>query len=206
MKKLIFYTANSHVRKHWENIKTHKLSQCYDLNLLRLQAPKPKTIIFVHLTELNSGEDKKLLKNIAELVRLDCYIIVFSNVPSAKEGSGLFRIGIKGYLNTFSAIDNINQVIEVVAGGNIWLGQQVLNALIVNVVKHSKTNQDWKKLLTAREVATAEEVLQGNSNREIASNLEITERTVKSHISKLFEKLDAKDRLNLVLKIQNWGK
>jgi DNA-binding NarL/FixJ family response regulator len=54
-------------------------------------------------------------------------------------------------------------------------------------------------LLTSREKAVAELVAAGKSNKEVARDLDITERTVKAHLSAAFEKLQVRDRLQLVL-------
>ena len=57
--------------------------------------------------------------------------------------------------------------------------------------------------LTGREQMVAEQVALGASNREIAEKLEITERTVKAHLSAIFAKLGARDRVQLALKMNN---
>ena len=57
--------------------------------------------------------------------------------------------------------------------------------------------------LTARELMVAEQVAHGASNREIAQRLEITERTVKAHLSAIFEKLEVRDRVQLALRMNN---
>ncbi|CAN0295859.1 unnamed protein product, partial [Chrysoparadoxa australica] len=53
------------------------------------------------------------------------------------------------------------------------------------------------------EKQTALEAAKGFSNKEIARLLNITERTVKAHISKVYEKLGVKDRLQLALMLNN---
>ena len=57
--------------------------------------------------------------------------------------------------------------------------------------------------LTARELMVARLVAQGESNREIAEALEITERTVKAHLTAIFEKLQVRDRVQLALAMNN---
>jgi len=53
--------------------------------------------------------------------------------------------------------------------------------------------------LTSREREVAVEVAKGLSNKEVAKLLNITERTVKAHLASTFERLGAKDRLQLAL-------
>ena len=57
--------------------------------------------------------------------------------------------------------------------------------------------------LTARELSVAEMVASGSNNREIASDLEITERTVKAHLTAIFEKLGVRDRVQLAIKVRD---
>ncbi len=57
------------------------------------------------------------------------------------------------------------------------------------------------KTLTNREREIADLVAQGQSNLEIAFNLDISERTVKAHLSSIYEKTKTGSRLNLALLI-----
>ncbi|MBL8432557.1 MAG: helix-turn-helix transcriptional regulator, partial [Dechloromonas sp.] len=60
---------------------------------------------------------------------------------------------------------------------------------------------DWGTLLSGRETQVARLVASGASNKEIADQLAITERTVKAHLTVIFEKLGVRDRLQLSLRI-----
>ncbi len=57
----------------------------------------------------------------------------------------------------------------------------------------------WQEKLTERELQVARLIAQGASNKEIARQLDITERTVKAHVAALLEKCSARDRLQLSL-------
>ncbi|UUA74872.1 helix-turn-helix transcriptional regulator [Cellvibrio sp. QJXJ] len=61
-------------------------------------------------------------------------------------------------------------------------------------------------LLTGRERAVAELVAAGKTNKEVARELDITERTVKAHLGASFEKLGVRDRLQLALAFSNNAK
>ena len=69
-----------------------------------------------------------------------------------------------------------------------------------------KTAADSEKKLenlTTREKEIANLIAQGQSNLEIAANLEIAERTVKAHVSSIFQKLGLRDRLQLALLVRD---
>ena len=58
---------------------------------------------------------------------------------------------------------------------------------------------DWAAPLTDREREVAATIAAGSSNKEIARQLGITERTVKAHVGAILEKLQVRDRLQLAL-------
>ena len=60
---------------------------------------------------------------------------------------------------------------------------------------------DWSALLSEREQQVARLVARGSSNREVAEQLSISERTAKAHLTSIFDKLGLRDRLQLSLRI-----
>jgi two-component system nitrate/nitrite response regulator NarL len=60
---------------------------------------------------------------------------------------------------------------------------------------------DRLSALTAREIQIANAVAEGRGNREIATQLGITEQTVKNHLTSIFEKVGVESRLQLALVI-----
>lgn len=65
-----------------------------------------------------------------------------------------------------------------------------LNSQLLN----RDTDKDKISLLTNRELEVLVQVANGMFNKEIATNLNISERTVKNHISNIFKKIDVSDR------------
>ena len=72
---------------------------------------------------------------------------------------------------------------------------------MLQVTSGGQQKIDWSAALSDRETQVARLVSAGASNKEIAENLLITERTVKAHLSAVFEKLGVRDRLQLSLRV-----
>ena len=132
-------------------------------------------------------------------------LIVASSNPRDDEGIAALEAGASGYCHAYSAPATLAQVIEVVASGELWVGRNLLSRLLGGVGRslaaHPKPNTDWEEPLTEREREVARQAAIGDSNQEIATRLGITERTVKAHMSAVFEKLAVSDRLQLALKV-----
>jgi DNA-binding NarL/FixJ family response regulator len=77
----------------------------------------------------------------------------------------------------------------------------ILNTPVVNLPQDvaSCAVGDRLSMLTGREQEVSRAVAKGSSNKEIARQLGITERTVKAHIGSVFQKLNVRDRLHLAL-------
>lgn len=130
-------------------------------------------------------------------------IILLSNVPDQAEALLALAQGIVGYCHAYSSPRFLKEVRSVISHGGIWLGADLLQSLMLAtkpmVGNSSKAIADNLALLTKREREVALEAAKGLSNKEIARVLDITERTVKAHLSASFERLGLKDRLQLAL-------
>lgn len=119
--------------------------------------------------------------------------------------------GVDGCCNSFAAPEVLRQVALVVTNGGLWVGQSLLQRLLGSTSRFhgqpEKTakNDEWTHLVSGRELQVARLVAEGASNKEIARQLSISERTVKAHLSSIFEKLSVRDRLQLSLKVNGLG-
>lgn len=130
-------------------------------------------------------------------------IVVLANVPQQTEAALAISEGAVGYCHAYSETATLIEVKAVVTHGGIWLGQDMLQYLIGTsrqlVSARPEAVSAALELLTPREREVAQQVSFGLTNKEIARKFNITERTVKAHLSASFERLGVKDRLQLAL-------
>jgi len=129
---------------------------------------------------------------------------LLSDQPNEEEGLAFLKLGIVGYGNTYISQARLLEAVRVISGGAVWLGQKVIQQLILE--SYSKAKEQVSPVsgpglagLTPAEHKVAELVAQGQSNLEIAFNLNITERTVKAHLTSIYEKTKTGSRLSLAL-------
>jgi DNA-binding NarL/FixJ family response regulator len=153
----------------------------------------------------NNNQKDLLPAAIAKLLQSypDAKVVVLANSPSHAETLQALSAGAMGYAHAYSAPEMLKEIRTVINHGGIWLGQQLLKRLIETSVKltgnRSEVVEELLDRLTSREKEVAIEASKGLSNKEIARALDITERTVKAHLAKSFERLGVKDRLQLAL-------
>ena len=102
-------------------------------------------------------------------------------------------IGANGYILKDSGSAELKQAINTVIDEGSYIQPNLIPALNSRLINR---DMDKEKLasLTKREVEILTQVACGMFNKEIAVNLNISERTVKNHISNIFKKIDASDR------------
>ena len=102
-------------------------------------------------------------------------------------------IGANGYILKDSGSTELKQAINAVIDEGSYIQPNLIPALNSRLINR---DMDKEKLasLTKREVEILTQVACGMFNKEIAVNLNISERTVKNHISNIFKKIDASDR------------
>lgn len=133
-------------------------------------------------------------------------LVVLSDAPDEAVVLAALAAGAAGCCNSQAAPEVLRQVALVVGNGGLWIGQSLLQQLMAGTTqalaqKLQPTSDDWSVLLSERENQVARLVAAGESNKEIAGHLEITERTVKAHLTAIFEKLGVRDRLQLSLRV-----
>jgi DNA-binding NarL/FixJ family response regulator len=112
--------------------------------------------------------------------------------------------GARAYLDLTADTAIVREAIDVVTSGSIWAPRRLLSKLIDRLLKvpdSSLTN--GTPHLTIREKEVLDLILQARSNREIARQLGIEERTVKAHVGRLMHKTGADNRIELSMYAMN---
>jgi len=141
--------------------------------------------------------DTDALASLSEKVK----VFVLSANPSYDEGSELLKYNIMGYSNRYIAPLHLKDALLNITAGKVWLYPEFIQEMIQRL-QHKQTESDLLERVTNKEKEIALHVKKGMSNKEIAYQLNITVRTVKAHVSSIFEKLGVSDRLTLALKLQ----
>jgi len=164
------------------------------------------TIFWLHMNE----DRQQWMANTIALISkeyADAKVVVLANIPNQAESVHALSLGAMGYCHAHVEPAVLKEIRAVISHGGLWLGQDILQRLIEVSTKLIGNQPDYVESLleklTSREQEVAVEAAKGLSNKEIARILNITDRTVKAHLASIFERLGAKDRLQLALMLNN---
>ncbi len=137
-------------------------------------------------------------------------IVIFGpNIDDSEEWA-LFKSGIRGCCHYDMKPDQIINVIRAIQKGELWIRRSLTSYMLQELVEVTLEKDrietaihDLLKNLTKREYEIAVLVGRGESNKRIANRLDITERTVKAHLTEIFRKLQITDRIKLALMMKD---
>jgi DNA-binding NarL/FixJ family response regulator len=113
------------------------------------------------------------------------------------------RLGARGLVLKESATVLLLEAIRTVMAGEYWVGRETVSDLVAalrTLTEESGRSEPVLNFgLTVREVQITALVAAATSNKEIANHLGITEKTVKHHLTNIFDKLGVSSRLELAL-------
>jgi DNA-binding NarL/FixJ family response regulator len=163
-----------------------------DVVLLDIRMPR-KTGLDVLATFKNSNE----LPPTIILTTFDDQEVVIEGI----------RLGARGYLLKDVSLKQLVGAIRTVAAGGSLIQPAITERLVKNV---DRIANDFPSLapadpLTPREVEVLRMMTGGHSNREIAQAFQITEGTIKNHVSNILSKMGVRDRTRAVLKALEQG-
>jgi DNA-binding NarL/FixJ family response regulator len=109
--------------------------------------------------------------------------------------------GARAYLDMGAGPRLVREALDVVISGSIWAPRKLLSKLIDRLLSGEDSSvTSPRPHLTAREEQVLQLLLLARSNREIAGELGIEERTVKAHVGKLMRKVGAENRIELSMR------
>lgn len=201
----ILVTQDFGLQAHWQNaLKAHPREVCNSFVDLSKRSWHKPTIVWLDcaLPGLPAWDDPQWFKlTQSPGMRL----VATASNPRDEAAIAALGAGCAGYCHAFAGAATLRQVAQVVEAGHVWIGPTLMHRLIQGANHAADTvkpnTSDWSASLTPREVEIANLAAKGSSNQQIADICGITERTVKAHLSAIFEKLQISDRLQLALKV-----
>jgi DNA-binding NarL/FixJ family response regulator len=116
----------------------------------------------------------------------------------------LLRAGASGVVGKQEEFETLVQAIHAVAGGEFWANRRSAARALERLTNGLGPGPTLEGL-TAREQEVADRVALGLQNKEIARQLDITEATVKSHLTAIFRRLGITGRVSLAIRAQENG-
>ena len=102
-------------------------------------------------------------------------------------------VGVDGYILKDSESSELKRAINAVVQGESYIQPNLIPSLNSRLVSRD-SDKEKIETLTKRELEVLVKVANGMFNKEIATSLNISERTVKNHISNIFKKIEVNDR------------
>jgi two-component system, NarL family, response regulator DegU len=131
---------------------------------------------------------------------LDIPVIVLTMYADDEYAIHAIKAGAKGYLLKNSRSEEVIRAIRLAAAGGSAIDPALGAALMREFQRLlNRTPGETRQQLTQREQQFLELLVKGHNNRQIASELELAESTVKNNLSALFQKIGVRDRTQAVL-------
>ena len=175
--------------------------------LERLTRSKRPAIVLLDsdMIHMNGGSDFSRVRRLTHISK----VIVFSGMQDDREALLALKAGARGYSSKSIEVSLLGTAVDVVGKGGIWLQPKNISCLMSDMAGESQIHErdrpplnesQVRIILTPREHQICRLIAEeGASNKEISTRLSISERTVKAHLTSIFQKLQISDRLHLAL-------
>ena len=164
-----------------------------------LRREKPQALLFDYEALGPNGEQIiSRLRRAAPATR----ILVLAARSSSERVGRVLRAGASGLVGKNLTFDMLMRAIHAVARGEVWADRRATAQVLEHLTTRLPGVEDQ---LTPRELQIVEGVGRGLRNKEIASRLGISQKTVKSHLNNIFRKLRLDGRVSLALLAQERG-
>jgi len=198
----IFVTASGQLMERWEKAFPKALVVA-SVKEIAEASSAARAVIWLDTAAITP---ELRLASIEESVVFGWPVVAMAATPAESEAFQILNSGAAGYCHIKAAPEQLREIGRVVENGGIWMPPELMQRLLklsLRVVPTEVPEQQELNELTARELMVAQQIATGATNREISERLDITERTVKAHLSAIFEKLGVRDRVQLALAMNN---
>jgi len=193
--ELALYAQNAGLLDRWSRSLSEQ--QCQAINWSQVDSLPAMKPLLIHWQSLSAAQREQINKITPERA-----VVVLTDTPEVEEGRRLILAGVRGYANSYIHETLLPDLMAEIQKGNIWAVPEILQAILRDFLQskpaQARVEYDITQL-TDRETEVYQELMKGSSNKEIARNLSITERTVKAHVAAILRKTGAPDRVHLIV-------
>jgi DNA-binding NarL/FixJ family response regulator len=158
---------------------------------------RPAVVVMdISMPVMNGLEATRAIKQAAPAV----HVLILTMHENEEYFFQLLQAGASGYLLKRAAASDLLAAVRTVAQGEVFLYPSLAKKLLADYLGRAKIGDgpDLDALLTPREREVLALIAEGLSNREIAERLVISLSTVQTHYSHILEKLDLRNRAELI--------
>lgn len=192
---IYIYSKSDSFNEHMHKIIDSHITYRTDLSVVKASS---LDIVLIHAESFSSADIQEVLR---ENASLSCAFAIADDLPDLGKMLRYTNLGIKGYCNTYMAKPHYDQFILMLRDGHSWYPPELLSQALS--IAHSSVSPDVSdeqlSELTSRQKQIAFSIAEGKSNKIVAEECGIAERTVKSHLTQIFSKLGVPDRIGLVI-------
>jgi RNA polymerase sigma factor (sigma-70 family) len=146
----------------------------------------------IDLADLNGITALRAIKKSYE----NTQVIIFSSQPEEVYAISTLKAGASGYINKGADLNIVKDAILKVNRGETYLSDSIAKHLIYDDNRNLLSSK-FKKL-SSREIEVLKLLSQGRKNKEIASELEISEKTVSTYKTRLYKKMEVTNLVDLI--------
>jgi len=163
---------------------------------------KPDVVVMdIIMPKLNGIEATRKIKEIAP----DVAIIILTAYDDDEYVLGLLDAGAAGYLLKSARGRDLVGAIRAIRSGEFVLHPKIIAKLLKRATMAPAREYKASGLLSERESEILKLVTSGMSNKEIAEKLFLSQRTIKAHLTNIFNKLNVASRSEAIVKGLQWG-
>jgi two-component system nitrate/nitrite response regulator NarL len=193
----IFLGKQGKLKRQWQTAFPAAIA----LQTLAAVQALPKTTKRLIWLDISGFDDYPAL--VRQTIVLGAPVVIMTAMPNDNQAYTVLSIGAYGYCHSLATSKQLLEIAAVIVGGGLWVGQGVMRRLLdlTNANKGETTGEMPAGLsrLTSKELSVAQCVAAGLNNREIAEKMNVVERTVKAHLTVVFDTLGVRDRVQLAL-------
>ncbi|QWI72924.1 response regulator transcription factor (plasmid) [Bacillus mycoides] len=167
--------------------------------LIKIGEAQPDVVLMdIYMPEMEGVEATACIKKKYPHVK----VLVLTSFPDQVHALAALKFGASGYILKDVELVQLVGAIRSAYKGNIQLHPDIVRDLLTHALSQEERQESSSihvDVLTAREKEVLQILAKGVRNKEIASALAITEKTVKAHVSKILSKLKLSDRRKAAL-------